>query len=88
MSNSVRPALGKTFTYFLDLHILLSMLPKSKGDADLLYGDREGFRRKGYSITKPQLTNVFEIITDRLGGKGGRWGLFAVEDGQRLRSSG
>jgi hypothetical protein len=37
----VKPALGQIFTQFPDLHLLLSSLPKTRRDAELLYGRDE-----------------------------------------------
>jgi hypothetical protein len=39
----VKPALGQVFTQFPELHIFLSKLPKSRGDAEALYGQDDDF---------------------------------------------
>ncbi|KAN0119755.1 hypothetical protein V8E51_001963 [Hyaloscypha variabilis] len=40
-SNSAKPALGQIFTQFPELHLLVSRLPTTRGDAEVLYGQDE-----------------------------------------------
>jgi hypothetical protein len=37
----VKPAFGQIFSQFLELHLFLSSLPKSREDAEILYGHHE-----------------------------------------------
>jgi hypothetical protein len=78
MDNIVHPALGKTFTYFLDFHVLLSMLPKTKRDAEMLYSTQVSLDRRDHA-PKPKMVNVIEIMLDRYDGRVGRWAAFVVE---------
>lgn len=73
-SNALRPALGKTFPYFLDVHLLVSMVPRRKRDAERFYaagGEKAG---KGVGFA-----SVVEVLLDRCGDRVGRWVGFAVD---------
>jgi hypothetical protein len=83
MDNTIRPALGKTFTYFLDLHVLLSVLPKTRRDVELLYSSQTSFDRRN-NILKPDLVNILEVVSDRYDGRVGKWASFVIEGGVRL----
>lgn len=79
-SNTLRPALGKTFAGCVDFHLLLSSLPLKKRDAQLIYGaypDRVQHRAN--------VAHVLEVITDRWEGRVGRWTAFYVVNGLMLK---
>jgi hypothetical protein len=83
MDNTMRPALGKTFTYFLDLHVLLSVLPKSRRDVELMHSTQTSFNHRIHNL-KPDIVNILEVLSDRYAGRVGKWAAFAVEGGVRL----
>ncbi|APA12045.1 hypothetical protein SS1G_14192 [Sclerotinia sclerotiorum 1980 UF-70] len=80
-----KPSLGRIFDDFLDLHIMISKIPKRRADAEILYGQDEKFSEEvNYCF-------VFEVLRDEcpiLGGDRGlgrkfgdreqRWGLFEI----------
>jgi len=71
-SCALQPALGKTFTYFLDLHLLAHRVPKSAADARAVFGEQQQVAKEAEMVT------VVEVLQDRLAGRVGRW---AVVDG-------
>lgn len=73
-SNLAYPALGKTFTYFLDLHLLLSKLPRRRGDARIYYSNQNADHAKGQRDV--EMVNVIEVLSDRWEGRVGQWGAF------------
>ena len=75
-SNMDRPALGKTFGSLLDLHVMTSMLPETRADAQILYGD-EG----AAGLVRTNAGNVLEVLSDRYDSRVGRWNPFKVELG-------
>lgn len=74
-----KPALGKHFSYLVDTSIFLTTLPRSKDDADVVYGDA----RQGREFEQ---VRVIEVLKDRYGGREGRWSPFTVEAGGNIRS--
>ena len=78
-SCTLRPALGKTFTYLLDVHLLLHRVPKTAADARAVYGAQAGAKR-----AHAEMINVLEVAQDRYGGRVGRWAPFAVGEDGRL----
>lgn len=72
-SNHVRPALGPTIPYYVDLHLLCSTLPQGKADAEIMY-NRSEERQRG---KKAGSVSVVEVVTDRFGERGGRWTAFS-----------
>ena len=79
-SCTVRPALGKTFAYTLDTHMLLHRAPRGADDAKAVYGGVGADRRQRLA----QMCNVVEVLQDRHGGRVGRWAAFNVDDSGRL----
>ena len=77
-STTSRPAMGKAFTYAIDVHILLSQLPKRRRDAEIIFGGKLG---------NQEMANVMEILTDRRDRRAGRWGAFTVVNGVELRNA-
>lgn len=66
-----KPALGKTYSYFIDKSIFLSSVPKTRADAGNAYGqdgDKSGWESFG----------VIEVIKDRNGACEGRWATFKI----------
>jgi hypothetical protein len=88
MANIFRPALGRSFLHFIDLHLLLSILPKSERDARIKY-KQEGEDRIAPSLLgiTPELVNVLEIIADRHSSRIGRWAAFRIERGLELNNA-
>lgn len=73
-SNALRPALGKTFPYFLDAHLLVGAVPRRKRDAERFCA--AGGEMAGKSV---QFASVVEVLLDRYGGRVGRWVGFVVD---------
>jgi hypothetical protein len=73
-SCALRPALGKTFPYLLDLHLLLHRLPISAADAKAVYAAHG-------AIPKPEnrLASVLEVMHDRYGDRVGHWSAFRAD---------
>ena len=82
-SNTVRPALGRSFPYYVDLHLLLSSLPKTAKDAQALYRSSHLLGR----TNKSETVNVLEVAADRYGDMFGRWASFSIagEVGELLK---
>jgi len=75
-STTARPALGKAFTYHIDLHLLLSQLPKRRRDAEIAFGGKAG---------RGEFVNVVEVLADRLDGKLGVWAAFTIDKSGSLK---
>jgi len=78
-SNSIRPALGKTLAVWVDLHVLLSVLPLKKRDAHVMYGSYPDHIQQ-----RANVAHVAEVLTDRYDGRVGRWGAFHIAEGTTL----
>lgn len=78
ISSTPRPALGKTFNYLLDLHLLVHQVPKTAVDAKAIYGGQRSNR-------DPEMGSVVEVLQDRSGGRIGRWAAFCGEEDGRLK---
>lgn len=74
-STAIRPVLGKTFTSFVDLHLLLSVLPKTKQDARILYGEQSK-----HIVQKVTYVYALEVMMDRWNGRVGKWAAFHIGD--------
>ncbi len=70
-SVTLRPALGKTFPYFLDLHLFVSTWPGGR-DEEELRGDTGN-------------VHVIEVLVDVFDGRLGRWAPFLVEGGCKMK---
>ena len=81
MSNTLKPALGRSFSHYVDIHILLSSIPKRKVDAQLFYAGVEIGKPRSHAQRKPELVTVAEIITDRWHDRIQRWAAFVITDG-------
>ncbi|KAI9891380.1 MAG: hypothetical protein M1814_002893 [Vezdaea aestivalis] len=62
-----RPALGKTFTHFVDVHVWLSQVPWTMNDSELIARGRD--KRAKY-------IRVLEVLADKLGDRQDWWGGF------------
>jgi hypothetical protein len=73
-SCALRPALGKTFPYLLDLHLLLHKIPISVRDAKAVYAAHG-------AIPKPEdkLASVLEVMHDRYNDCVGHWSAFRID---------
>ncbi|TGO21514.1 hypothetical protein BPAE_0215g00060 [Botrytis paeoniae] len=91
-STAHKPSLGRIFDDFLDLHIMISKLPKKREDAEILYcrDDTPYFGNEDVAYSF-----LFEVLRDecpvlggdrKLGRKFGdreqRWGVFEMGDGE------
>lgn len=83
-SCTLQPALGKSFTYLLDLHLLAHLIPRTTADASVVNGGRD---QAGPSNDRRDADggSVIEVLQDRHGGRVGKWAAFAVETDGRLR---
>lgn len=81
MSNTFRPALGRSFLHTVDCHMLLSTLPLRGLDAKLFYGTQyDGVRRQ-----RPEMVSVLEVMADRRGDRVGKWAAFVVDRSVNLK---
>lgn len=64
-SASCRLVNGPTFSYGIDMHVLVSQHPHEPDDA----GMPTGFANED---------TVLEVLVDRMGGRTGRWGAFRI----------
>lgn len=69
-----KPALGKTFSNLVDASILLSSIPKTRGDAENAYGGHSG---TGSFAT----AGILEVLKDRDGTRANRWAAFDLLNG-------
>lgn len=76
-STTAQPSLGKSFGSLVDYHLLISMLPKRKKDAEIIVGGQSG---------RAEVVHVVEVLNDRDGNGHGRWAAFEIaEAGTQLR---
>jgi len=61
---------GPTYTYGVDLHLLLSQPPQGPGDATS--------RLDGGFKNSPREDTVVEVLVDRVGNRSGHWGAFTI----------
>ena len=87
-SNPLKPALGRVFDQFPSLHIMLSSMPKTRQDAELLFGqskDAPGRSHIEYctilEVLKDEAPNIgSERSTSRFGEREQRWAPLTVSD--------
>ncbi|KAK1059220.1 hypothetical protein LTR12_015055 [Friedmanniomyces endolithicus] len=60
LSCALRPALGKTFAYMLDMHLLVQAIPKTAADARRAYGGKH----EGKAEQEAELVEVVEVLQD------------------------
>jgi hypothetical protein len=70
-STTARPSLGKTFASLVDCHVLLSMVPKRRKDAEVFVGGKTG---------KAEAVYVMEVLGERYTDGVGRWAAFEIAD--------
>jgi hypothetical protein len=71
-STTARPSLGKTLAGLVDCHILLSMVPKRRKDAEIFAVGKSG---------KAETVNIMEVLTERAANRIGRWAAFEIANG-------
>jgi hypothetical protein len=75
-ANPIKPALGRIFDQFAELHILMSPMPKRREDAELLYGQDDSPFRSGTvehcTVVEVLKDETPDLGTGRLGGFGKR----------------
>ncbi|KAL8801495.1 MAG: hypothetical protein Q9182_004398 [Xanthomendoza sp. 2 TL-2023] len=72
-----KPALGKHFSFLIDTSVFVSVLPRSKDDAEIAYSD-------GHQAREYEKVGIFEVLKDRHGIREGRWGVFRIREGVEL----
>lgn len=77
-SCAARPALGKSWTYLVDVHLLMHRMPKTEKGARAM---RDGQRIEG----TVEMVSVLEVIQDRCDGRVGRWAACSMDDKGGLR---
>ncbi|KAK1064287.1 hypothetical protein LTR33_012091 [Friedmanniomyces endolithicus] len=80
LSCALRPALGKTFAYMLDMHLLVHAIPKTAADARRVYGGKH----EGKGEQEAELVEVIEVLQDRHGGRVGKWTAFTLDTSSNL----
>lgn len=80
-SCAATPTLGRTFSYLLDAHLLVHVVPKLAADARAIY-DREQYGRQKQHL---EMVSVVEVLQDRYGHGVGRWAPFSVDEEGRLK---
>ncbi|TGO09858.1 hypothetical protein BTUL_0152g00130 [Botrytis tulipae] len=91
-STAQKPSLGRIFDDFLNLHIMISKLPKKREDAEMLYARDDNTSHVGNEDVAYSF--VFEVLRDecpvlggerklgrRFGDREQRWGVFEMGDG-------
>jgi hypothetical protein len=76
-STTIKPALGVSYAYCVDLNLLLSRHPRDRSDA----GHAAGGRRKFGGVTEWNEDVVIEVLGDRKGDRAGMWGAFTIVGG-------
>lgn len=77
-SCTVRPALGRTLPFLVDLHLLVHKQPRTIEGARMVYGD-------GCAGREPvEWVRVVEVLQDRYSDRVGRWAPFVVHEDGRL----
>ncbi|KAK3110947.1 hypothetical protein LTR53_014260 [Teratosphaeriaceae sp. CCFEE 6253] len=74
-SCALHPALGKTFAFLLDTHLLVHSVPKTPADTRVVSGGKQdvGSRRGG------EVVEVVEVLQDRSAGRVGMWAAFGID---------
>jgi len=76
----LRPALGRSFAYLVDLHLLVHKVPLEAEDAKAIYGTQA----PGRTADQRKLATVLEVLTDRHSSRVGRWAAFRTDAGGKL----
>ena len=72
-----KPALGRTLAHLVDQSILISRIPKTRGDVARAQDPHAGGCR---------YVGIFEVLKDRNGPRTGRWAAFDIVDGVGMQS--
>lgn len=64
-------------TPYLDLSLIVGRMPRGKNDAKAVHVDGEMVRRVRAGV---KMVNVVEVMSDRLGSRGGSWGAFLHDE--------
>jgi hypothetical protein len=67
-SCTLRPALGKSFAYLLDMHLLLHRVPITAADAKSVYAAHSAIPK-----SSERLASVLEVLQDRHSDRVGHW---------------
>ncbi|GAB7322136.1 hypothetical protein MBLNU13_g03156t1 [Cladosporium sp. NU13] len=73
-SCTLRPALGKSFAYLLDMHLLLHRVPLTAADAKSTYAAHDAIPK-----SSEKLTSVLEVLQDRHSNRVGHWSAFKAD---------
>lgn len=73
-SCTLRPAVGKSFAYLLDMHLLLHRVPLTAADAKSIYAAHSAIPK-----SSERLASVLEVLQDRHSDRVGRWSAFKVD---------
>lgn len=68
------PALGKTFAYSLDLHLLLHRMPLTAADAKVVYSAHSAIPK-----SDQRMASVLEVLRDRHSDRVGHWSAFKAD---------
>ncbi|KAI9796952.1 MAG: hypothetical protein M1833_005898 [Piccolia ochrophora] len=71
-----KPALGRSFSYCVDTHVMLSKVARGREDAEMAVEVGKGKGKVGW-----REVGVCEVLEQRFGPGKGRWGCFVVEVG-------
>lgn len=73
-SCTLRPALGKSFAYLLDMHLLLHRVPITAADAKTVYAAHSAIPK-----SSEKLASVLEVLQDRHSDRAGHWSAFKAD---------
>lgn len=73
-SCTLRPALGKSFAYLLDVHLLLHRVPSTASDAKSIYAAHSAIPK-----SSQKMASVLEVVQDRHSNRVGHWSAFKTD---------
>jgi hypothetical protein len=73
-SCTLRPALGKSFAYLLDMHLLLHRVPLTATDAKSVYAAHSAIPK-----SSQKMASVLEVLQDRHSDRIGHWSAFKAD---------
>lgn len=73
-SCTLRPALGKSFAYLLDMHLLLHRVPLTAADAKSVYAAHSAIPK-----SSEKLASVLEVLQHRHSDRVGHWSAFKAD---------
>lgn len=71
---ALRPALGKSFAYLLDMHLLLHRVPLTAADAKSVYAAHSAIPK-----SNQKMASVLEVLQDRHSDRVGHWSAFKAD---------